>query len=358
MIGEIEIIKQLSLAFGPSGCEEQVRELIRENIKHIPHREAVDRLGNLICKMSFGDSNSSVRARIMLAAHMDEVGMMIDGITDGGMLTFGCVGGIDNSVMSGRRVLVRGEDEGLYSGVICSKAVHHKDKEERKHAPKAEKLFIDLGFCDKAEAEKKIAVGNFAAFDSEFYCFGKGNDTVKCKALDDRMGCAAMIQVMERLTAEPIDEDIDIYFCFTVREEIGYSGAAAAAAAIAPQLALVLETTAISDLCGTVPHRRVADVCGGVVLSLADRATIYSRERVDAVAALAKENGISAQIKRYVSGGNDAGKIHKALGGIPVLALSVPTRYLHSPACVASLSDYRAQRDLIYGILRHNKNII
>ncbi len=354
---DINLIKELSLTFGPSGCEDRVRDKIHEYATGTAHEISVDRLGNLICRMSFGNMDAADRRRIMLAAHMDEVGMMIDGITDDGMLTFGCVGGIDDSVLSGRKLFV-GNESKLYRGVVCSKAIHHKDKDERKKAVKSEKLYIDLGFGGREEAEKCVSIGDFATFDSEFHVFGKNKTTLKCKALDDRMGCAAMLTVMKSLAKEPIEDDLDVYFCFTVREEIGYSGAEAAAVSIDPHLALVLETTAISDLAGTEPHRRVADVGGGVVISVADRATIYNRDLVENAMKLAAENEIRAQIKRYVSGGNDAGKIHKALCGVTVLALSVPTRYLHSPACVAELGDYEAQRELVYSILKNNKNIL
>ena len=168
------------------------------------------------------------------------------------------------------------------------------------------------------------------------------------------MGCAAMLEIMDRLKKEPIDADADVYFCFTVREEIGYSGAGSAAELIDPSLAIVLETTAISDLPETPPHKRVADVGGGAVISIADRATIYDRELVEHALDLAQSRGIKAQIKRYISGGNDAGKIHKRLCGIKTLAISVPTRYLHSPACVASLDDHEAVRDLAEAIVREH----
>ena len=342
-----ELVRELSLAFGPSGCEDRVRDMIAERAKDIADKIVVDRMGNLICKMSFGLGER--RHRVMLAAHLDEVGFMIDGIRSDGMLTFGCVGGIDSSVVAGRKVLV-GNEKGYVRGLICSKAIHHKDKKEREKAVDIEKLYIDIGKNSREDAEKYVAIGDFVTFDSEFFAFGKDERTLKCKALDDRMGCAALLEIMDRLKKEGIDADADVYFCFTVREEIGYSGAGSAAELVDPELAIVLETTAISDIPETPPHRRVADVGEGAVLSIADRATIYDRELVEHSLALAKEKNIKAQIKRYVSGGNDAGKIHKRLCGIKTLAISVPTRYLHSPACVASLDDYYSVRDLAHSI--------
>ncbi len=348
----VELIETLSLEFGPSGCESRVREMIQKRAEKVAHKVSVDRLGNLICRMSFGDSEAKDRKRIMLSAHMDEVGFMIDSITSEGMLTFGCVGGIDPSVLAGRKVFV-GNEEKLYRGVICSKAIHHKDKEERKKALGADKLYIDVGFDSKEAAEEHISIGDLGTFDSEFYRFGKDGTTLKSKALDDRMGCAALLEIMDRLKKAPLNTNCDVYFCFTVREEIGYSGALTAANAISPDLAIVLETTAIGDIPDTKPHMRVADVGCGAAVSVADRATIYDREIVDAVMVLAEEKKIKAQLKRYVSGGNDAGKIHKALSGIKALAISVPTRYLHSPACVAALSDYEAVKELVFEIAKN-----
>lgn len=346
------LIEALSLEFGPSGCEDRVRELIKSAAEPLADKAIVDRMGNLICKMSFGKGDN--KTKIMISAHMDEVGFMVDSIRSDGMLTFGCVGGMDPSVLPGRKVTLKGKD-GLISGVICSKAIHHKEKDERDKSPAADKLYIDIGATEREEAEKLVRIGSFATFDSEFYSFGKDGRSVKCKALDDRMGCAAMLEIMADFAIAPPPIDADVYFCFSVREEIGYSGAYAAARRVAPDLSIVLETTAISDRPDTEPHRRVADVGGGAAISVADRSTIYDREIVDFALALGKEKGIKAQSKRYVSGGNDAGHIHRVLDGIKVLAVSVPTRYLHSPACVARIDDYEAVRDLASAIIKTYK---
>lgn len=344
----VELLRELSLLFGPSGYESDVRDFIKSKVADKADEMTVDKLGNLICKMRFGGGND--RKKIMISAHMDEVGFMIDEIRSDGVAGFGCVGGIDASVLSGRKVYVKTEDE-LLRGVIGSLAIHHKKKEDREKAPRTEKMYIDLGFDSKEDAEAKISIGDFGTFDSEFYRFGKDGCMIKGKALDDRMGCAAMIEIMEELSQSRPNVDADVYFCFTVREEIGYSGAAAVATRIAPDIAFVLESTAIGDIPETEPHRRVADVGEGAVISVADRATIYDRDTVERVMALAKERGVKAQKKRYVSGGNDAGHIHKAIGGVRVLAISVPTRYLHSPSCVANLDDYASVRDLVKNII-------
>ena len=344
-----ELIALLSLAFGPSGCEDSVRELIMPRAEKIADRAYVDRMGNLIAVMSFGKSEN--KKKIMISAHMDEVGFMISEIRDDGMLGYGCIGGIDPSVVAGRKILV-GDEKGQISGIICSKAIHHKSAEERETATKHDKRYMDIGAENREEAEALVKIGDYATFDSEFYSFGKGGRTLKCKALDDRMGCAAMLEIMDSFKKNPPQSDVEVYFCFTVREEIGFSGAECAANSIAPDLAIVLETTAIGDLPTTEACRRVADVGKGGVVSIVDRATVYDGELVDRAMQIANEHHIPAQLKRYISGGNDAGHIHKSLEGVKALAISVPTRYLHSPACVASLDDYESVRDLAEMIMR------
>ena len=344
-----ELIELLSLAFGPSGCEDEVRELIKPRAEKIADKAYIDRMGNLIAVMGFGKGEE--KKKIMISSHMDEVGFMISEIKEDGMLGYGCIGGIDPSVVAGRKILV-GDEKGQISGIICSKAIHQKSPEEREKAVKHDKLCMDIGAASREEAEKLVKVGDYATFDSEFYSFGKGGRTLKCKALDDRMGCAAMLEIMDSFRADPPKSDIEVYFCFTVREEIGFSGAGTAAANIAPDLSIVLETTAIGDLPTTEACRRVADVGKGGVVSIVDRSTVYDRELVDRAMEIAKAREIPAQLKRYVSGGNDAGHIHKALEGVKALAISVPTRYLHSPACVASLDDYESVRDLAEAVMR------
>lgn len=355
----VDLIRELSLAFGPSGFEDAVREMILPRAKKVADSVSVDKMGDIIALMSFGDVEAEGRKKIMISAHMDEVGFMIADVRDDGMLSFGCVGGIDPSVLAGRKVTV-GNENGFMNGVICSKAIHHKSPEERETPVKARKMYIDVGAEKKEDIEDKISIGDFGTFDSEFYAFGKGGRTLKSKALDDRMGCAAMLEIMDSLKANAPKQNVDVYFCFTVREEIGYSGAGCVASKLHPDYAIVLETTAIGDLPETEPCRRVADVGKGGVISIADRSTIYDRNVVDTAFDIAKQNGIAAQLKRYVSGGNDAGHIHKSDAGVKALAISVPTRYLHSPACVATLDDYESVRDLVEAIIRNadrlNKN--
>lgn len=344
------LLRELCDAFGPSGCEEEVARIILEKVRPLSDGILRDSMGNLLCYCRFGHGED--RQKIMICAHMDEVGMMITEICDDGTLRFDTLGGIHESVLEGRKITL-GDENRRISGVIASKAIHHKKKDERNQITPVEQLYIDLGVNSRQEAEEWVSVGSFATFDSEFFRFGKDGKQVKAKALDDRMGCAAMISVMEALHQNPPRGNLDVYFCFTVREEIGLSGAKTAAQRIAPNLAIVLECTAVADLPNVAENSQVAKQgCGGA-LSVMDRSTVYDRAFLNFALQCAKQSEIPVQLKRYVSGGNDAGSIHKTGVGVRTLALSVPTRYLHSPACVAHLDDFDSVSRLVEAMLRH-----
>lgn len=354
MIGyerEIEQLRLLSNLFGPTGCEDAVADWIESKLPFVCDDFCRDRMGNVIALIRAGNADSSHRRRVMISAHMDEVGMMITEICEDGLLRFDTVGGIHASVLEGRRVTV-GDETHRVNGVIMSKAIHHKKKEERNKLTPISKMYIDIGASDREEAKRFVSVGSFGTFESEFYLFGKDNGYMKAKALDDRMGCSVMLDVMASLYADRPAADLDLYFCFTVREEIGLSGAGTAAHKIAPDLAIVLESTAVGDLPDTEYGRRVASLGAGGVLSVMDRSTVYDRDFLNFALQTAKKQQIPAQIKRYVSGGNDAGTIHKRGEGVRTLALSVPTRYLHSPSCVVAIEDYRSVRNLTEAMIR------
>ena len=346
----IRLLEEISLTFGPSGCEEEVATFIESRISSLCDSYVRDRMGNVIALCRFGEKDAPKR-KVMISAHMDEVGIMITELCDDGLCRFSTVGGIHRSVLEGRTVTLKGKN-GLIQGVIASKAIHHKKKSEDYLLTPWDQLYLDLGVSNKEEAEALLSVGDFGAFDSDFYLFGKEDSLVKGKALDDRMGCAAMILVMEELKKHPILENLALYFCFTVREEIGLSGAKVAAAKIAPDLAIVLETTAVGDLAEVDPSRQVADVGKGGVLSVMDRSTIYDQAFLTFALDCGKKGEIPCQLKRYVSGGNDAGSIHKTGVGVRCLALSAPTRYLHSPSCVTSVEDYLSITSLVDAMLQ------
>ena len=327
----IERIEQLCSLYGTSGREDAVREYILSALP-ADAESTVDALGNLIV---FKKGRNRANHRVMLCAHMDEVGMMVTHITDDGYLKFSTVGGISVPALFGKAVRV---GEQLLAGVIGVKPVHLLDDEEEKKYPKKDSLYIDIGAASKAEAETVVSVGDCAYFDSEVVYFGDGY--LKGRALDDRCGCAILLEMLHS------DLAYDLWFAFTVQEETSLGGAGPAAYRIDPEYALVLETTTASDIDGVDGEKKVCRLGQGAVVSQMDRRTVYLPKMYEKAFALAKEHGIPAQPKTVVAGGNDAGVIFKSRGGVAVQALSLPCRYLHSPSCVIMEKDYFATRAL------------
>ncbi len=327
-----ELIKELSLALGTSGDEADIAKLI---ISKLPENAEykTDALGNLIVTKK---GNKTPKNNVMLAAHMDEVGFIVTYITDDGYLRIAPVGGINPETVLGRQLIFKNGT----IGVIGTKAIHQQSEEERNKPVKISSMYLDIGAKNREEAEKYVLPGDFAYFTGEFLSFGDG--MLKSKALDDRIGCAIMTELLNR------DLPYDVTCVFTVQEEIGTRGAKAAAYTVAPDYALVLETTTACDFSGNDGEKRVCELSKGCVVSYMDNGTIYSKELYHLAFDTAKEKNIPCQTKSLVAGGNDSGAIHVSAGGIKTLALSVPTRYLHSPACVVKYSDVAATADLAY----------
>ena len=272
----------------------------------------------------------------MLDAHMDEVGLIVTGITSEGFLRFTKVGGIDSRVILGRTVKV---GDKAVNGVIGIKPVHLVDKKAEADIPKADDLYIDIGAKSKEEATEYVRLGDSVWFDSDFVEFGEGY--VKSKALDDRAGCAILIEMIKS------ELEYDMWFSFSVQEEIGTRGAQTAAFTIAPDYAVAVETTTAADISGVKDEKRVC-ICGkGGTVSFMDRSTLYSKELFDKAFEIAERENIPCQPKTMVAGGNDSGAIHKSRGGVRVLTVSIPCRYLHSPSCVIKLDDAKESLRLI-----------
>ena len=350
----LNLIRELSLAFGPSGCEDAVRDIIIEQIKGDCDAYTVDKAGNLIAVIRGRglDYDRDNPRRIMLSAHMDEVGFMIRDITEEGYLKFGLVGGMDPRVLCGRHVIV-GDKQKLH-GVIASKAIHLQSAEERTKATPVKSMYIDIGAKDREEAKKHVSVGDYATFDSDFVTFGKDGCMMKGKALDDRAGCALLIEIMRNLHREPCDLPFDVCFAFTCCEEVGISGANVAAFGIQPDTAIILEATAVNDLPGA-GRNAVSKQGEGGTLTLADRGTIYDMGFIDFARQTAEQKGLKCQIKQTVTGGTDAAHIQRALTGVRVLGLSLTTRYIHSASNVARFEDFEQTRDLVIAMLRNWK---
>lgn len=314
-----ELLKKLCLINGVSGDECDVREFIISQVENLCEYR-IDNLGNLIC---FKKGRKATDKKIMIAAHMDEVGFIVTSIRDDGTLTFGAVGGIEPVVAVGRQVIV---GKNNLSGVIGSTAVHNLSAEQRDKAPKMDSLYIDIGASDKADAEKYVRPGDCVYFDSRFVEFGE--NCIKAKAIDDRAGCAIMIRLMQQ------ELEYDTYFVFNVQEEIGLRGSGVSAFAVQPDIAIVLESTTASDIDGVSGAKRVCSLGNGPVVSYMDRSTLYDRRLFKLAFDTAEENNIPCQTKTVIAGGNDSGAIHISGKGVRTMAVSLPCRYLHSPSCV------------------------
>lgn len=328
-----EQLRELCVLDGTSGDEGAVRDYIISHIK--ADMVTADNLGNIIV---FKKGRSVPKNKVLLAAHMDEVGFMITDITEDGFLRFDAVGGIDPRVVLGRAVRLK---NGTF-GVIGTKATHQQTAEQRKKAPDFGDMYIDIGAQSRGAAERLAARGDTACFDTDFFRFGDG--FIKGKAIDDRAGCLIMIDMINS------DLAYDTWFAFTVQEEVGTRGAAAAAFTVKPDIAVVLETTTACDIAGVSGDKRVCSLGGGAVISYMDRRTVYDRELYRLAFDTAQRLSIPAQTKTVVAGGNDSGAIHVSCGGVRTCALSVPCRYLHSPSCVIKESDYAATKRLAFAM--------
>lgn len=322
----LDTVKTLCALSGPASFEGPVRDYLSRRAAAAGAQLRVDGMGNLI---AFKKGAKTAPGRLMLCAHMDEVGLIIKRITDDGYLKFAPVGGIDRRVLIGKPVFV---GEGRVPGAIGLKAIHLTAKEEREKIPKLEELYIDIGARDKSEAERLTHVGDFAVFSDEIVEFG--DRMLKAKAIDDRIGCAVMIELLER------DLPIDCTFAFTVQEEVGTRGAFGAGFSASPEIALILEGTTAADNPTTAVHRRVCGPKKGPVICYMDGATIYDQGLFNLLRDLAEEHHIPWQTKEYVSGGTDAKAIQRTKAGIRVGAVSAAVRYLHSPSSVASIQDF------------------
>ncbi|NCB42042.1 MAG: M42 family peptidase [Clostridia bacterium] len=322
----LKLIKELCQISGVSGFEEEIRCAILQRIRPYASSIRIDAVGNLIV---FKKGLKATGKTLLLTAHMDEVGFIVKKIDDAGYIKFAAVGGIDRRIVLGKKVFV---GEKRIPGVIGLRAYHLVSASEEKIVPKIEEMYIDIGAKDKAWAQEMVSLGDFIVFDSD--CIEFGNGLLKAKAIDDRLGCAIMIRLLEK------ELPMDCTFVFSAQEEVGTRGAFGAAFSVSPDIALVLEGTTAADLSGIKDHKQVTVLGEGPVLGLMDNATLYDRELFALLRTLAKENHIPWQTKRYIAGGNDASAIQRSANGVRVASLSAPIRYLHTPSSVASIKDF------------------
>ena len=330
------MLKSLCCLNSTSGDEGSVRDFIINEIKDYCEYE-IDNLGSVIAHKK---GRKLPKKTVSINAHMDEVGFIITGITEDGYLRFTSVGGIDSRVCLDRLVTV---GKNSIKGVIADKAFHLLSSDEKSKCPDFDGLLIDIGADSKEQAENVVNVGDFVYFVSDYVELGNG--FIKAKALDDRIGCMLMLELIKS------DLEYDTVFCFNVQEEVGLRGSKCTAHRVNADVAVVLETTTAADLCGVSGCDRVCVLGDGPVVSFMDRSTIYDRGLFDLAFSVARDNSIPIQTKTAVAGGNDAGAIQTAGNGARVIAISLPCRYIHSANSVVKKSDIENTRKLIKELL-------
>jgi putative aminopeptidase FrvX len=327
---EIQLLEKLSNAFGPSGLENEVVHILRKELEKCADETQVDKLGNVM----FYHEGKKGYPKVMLSAHMDEVGFMITYVEDSGFLRFD-TWGITNNIMPGQRVVFKGE-RGFIRGIIGTKPPHIMTTDEQNKIVPKEDLFIDIGADNIAQANMKGAdVGMMGVFDVEFMDLGDGY--FRGKALDDRAGCVVLAETFKALQDSPYN----VVAVGSVQEELGIRGARTAAWQVEPDIGLALEGTFVADVPGTRPDRVSSKIKGGPVLTIMDRATFTHPHILKTLIKTAKQKAIPFQFKKVPVGGTDAGAIHLTKAGVPSGTVAVPCRYIHGPVSIIHIDDLK-----------------
>ncbi|MBC7236323.1 MAG: M42 family metallopeptidase [Chloroflexi bacterium] len=338
------LLQKLSEARGVSGDEGAVRDLLLDAVRDLVDEYRLDALGNLIC-LKKGTDGASWPRKVLVAAHMDEVGFMVTAINNDGTLRVEAVGGLDDRILLSKQVLV-GKDG--VPGVIGYRPIHLIPADQRSKVPELKELAVDIGATDKADAEKRVSRGDYVSFHTSFETLSEGGlRAVKGKAFDDRAGCAVLVEVLRERYA------FDLYAVFTAQEEVGLRGARVAAYAVDPDVALALEGTICDDLPSDEDQSPVTELGKGPAITLMDNSFIADRRLVNLLVRSAEEAGLPYQFKRAVAGGTDAGALHLAREGVPAAVVSVPCRYIHAPVALLSLEDFEHTVRLVVAAL-HN----
>ncbi len=354
----LELAKELALAFGPSGCEEDVAKIIIDHLTPYADEITRDGMGSVIAvyrkrtdaekydpdREPDSPSGTPDVARLMLAAPMDEPGFMIKSIDSDGYLKIAPLCGRDPKLLTARNVTV-GDESRKTIGYVGVKPTHLGGSGD------FDSLYVDIGAKDKDDALAHVEIGDFGAYRSDFVRFGKDDSLIKCKALDSRLGCAALCSTLKHLAKNEIKLPFDVYFAFTCRDEITRSSAGGAARRINPDTAILVRGESVNDTSGD-SYTASAKLGGGATVSFMDRGTLYDRELYTSILDIAKTESIPAQVKQYVSDANGSAQINRALEGVRCAEISIPVRYSRTAACVASVHDLEATEALILATIR------
>ena len=332
------LLEKLSMAHGPSGYEGDVRNIIKEEIRPYVDEIKVDLMGNIIAHKKGNGP------KVLLDAHMDEVGFIITKYNEDGTLKFASLGGV-NAKVAPCKVVYIGKNK--IKGVIGLKPIHLQSAKERTSALSYDDYCIDIGSNSKEETKKSIALGDYAIFDTVFGEFGDG--LLKGKAFDDRVGCAVLIEALKE------NYNCDLYAAFTVQEEVGDRGAFISSYEVQPDIGLALEGTICADVANVPKHLRATEIGKGPAISMMDRTSIFDRELTEKIMQVAEDSNIPYQRRRATAGGNDAGAMVSTGVGAKVATISVPCRYIHSSVSVISKDDFENTTKLVKAWLKSFK---
>ena len=327
-----DLLKELVGVYGPSSKEDVVREYIKEAIKDYVDEIRVDPLGNLIARKK-GDGK-----KVMIASHMDQIGLMAIDIDEKGFIRFTSVGGISPFTSISQQVIF----ENGTIGVVFAEPIDDISK------LKLENMYIDIGVFTKEEAEKLVNIGDICIYKSEFV---QNKNIVSTRYLDDRVGCFIAIEALKTIK-DPIN---DLYFVFSVQEEVGLRGAKTAAYSIDPDIGMALDVTMTGD---TPKAKRFAiGLNKGAAIKVRDNSIICHPKIKDILVDIAKSNKIPYQMEVLEFGGTDSGAIHINREGVPSGVISIPTRYVHSTMETASKNDIENCTKLLIKFLENNIEI-
>ena len=336
-----ENLEKLSNVHGVTGREQEVSKLMISMMKPHVDEISIDKLENVIA-MKKGKKASP---KVMIAAHMDEIGLMVKTITKQGFLQFAKMGGIDDRILLAQKVIIHTQ-KGPLQGIIGSKPPHIQKEEERKKIVTYDRLFIDVGAEDRKDANKMgVRVGDPVSFDIKYAKLT--GDVVMGKAFDDRVGCAIMIEVLKQLKST----DCALYAVGTVQEEVGLRGAATAAFGINPDVGIALDVTVAGDVPGVKEFEASVKMGKGPVLTVADHGLITHPKVMRLLLDAAEENRIIYQLETGLPGATDAAKMSLTRQGVPSGTISVATRYIHSPAGILSLKDAENSAKLTVAVI-------
>ena len=340
MVINTGLLKEICEAPGAPGFEQEIRALVLKTVTPLVDEVEIDNMGNLIAVKKAKENPEG--KKVMVAAHMDEIGFIVTHIDDEGFLRFHTLGGFDPKTLTAQRVIVHGKKDLI--GVMGTKPIHVMTAEEKTKLPKNTDYFIDMGL-KKGEVEKFVTIGDPVTRERELIEMG---NCVNCKSIDNRVSVFILIEALRKLKDIPYD----VYGVFTVQEEVGIRGASVAAQAINPDFGLGLDTTIAFDLPGAQPHEKVTSLGAGAAIKIMDASAICDYRMVAYLKEIAEKNNIRWQPEVLTAGGTDtAGVQRRGKNGAISGAISIPTRHLHQVIEMADKDDIANCIDLLTGAL-------